>query len=346
VKGIRDGADRYLAIRRGLGYKLKVEGRMLGQFVGFLEERGDSHLTVQAALEWAVLPGNADPAWWAARLTVIREFARFLATFDELTEIPPPGLLPRRAGRTPPPYLYSQAEITALIHAARHLAHPLRAATFESFIGLMAATGIRTGEAMGLDRCDPDLDRGVLLVRGTKFGKSRLVPLHPTTVERLADYQRRRDELCPRPSTEAFFLSGAGTRLNHTNASKTFTRLLTAVGLTAPAGAGKPRLLSRPGARCRDCSRSVSPDRSPNPPYRSLGNGLSTVAAVRQWLAKGLGSCCPGRCSGRPSHLGAGNTRPRRPRSTTARRRFSGDGGVVPSSSRGGPAACGRVSTR
>jgi integrase len=242
VNGIRDGAERYLTIRRNLGYKLKVEGRMLGQFVDFLEKRGDSHLTVRAALEWAVLPGGADPAWWAARLTVVREFARFLATFDELTEIPPPGLLPRSAGRTTPPYLYSQAEITALIHAARHLAHPLRAATFESFIGLMAATGIRTGEAMGMDRSDPDLDRGVLLVRGTKFGKSRLVPLHPTTVERLAGYQRRRDELCPRPSTGAFFLSGAGTRLNHTNASKTFTRLLKAADVTAPPGAGKPRL--------------------------------------------------------------------------------------------------------
>lgn len=242
MNGIRDGAERYLAIRRGLGYKLKVEGRMLGQFVDFLEEREDSHLTVQAALEWAVLPGSADPAWWAARLTVVREFAHFLATFDELTEIPPPGLLPRDAGRTTQPYLYAQAEITALIHAARCLAHPLRAATFESFIGLMAATGIRTGEAMGLDRCDPDLDRGVLLVRGTKFGKSRLVPLHPTTVEQLASYQRRRDELCPRPSTEAFFLSGAGTRLKHTNASKTFTRLLKAVDITAPAGAAKPRL--------------------------------------------------------------------------------------------------------
>ncbi|MFR0359507.1 tyrosine-type recombinase/integrase [Streptomyces sediminimaris] len=242
MNGIRDHAERYLTIRRNLGYKLKVEGRMLGQFVGFLEERGDSHLTVQAALEWAVLPDGADAAWWAARLTVVREFARFLATFDELTEIPPPGLLPRDAGRTTPPYLYAQAEITALIHAARHLAHPLRAATFGSFIGLMAATGIRTGEAMGLDRSDLDLDRGVLLVRGTKFGKSRLVPLHPTTVEQLADYQRRRDDLCPRPSTEAFFLSGAGTRLNHTNASKTFTRLLKTAAITAPAGAGKPRL--------------------------------------------------------------------------------------------------------
>ncbi|MEV6592513.1 hypothetical protein [Streptomyces acidicola] len=105
----------HLTIRRSLGCKLKVEGRMLGQFVGFLEEHGDSRLTVQAALEWAVLPHSADPARWAARLTVIREFARFLAAFDELTEIPPL----RSAGRTTPPYPYSQAEITALIQTAR-----------------------------------------------------------------------------------------------------------------------------------------------------------------------------------------------------------------------------------
>ena len=242
MNGIRESVERYLTIRRNLGYKLKVEGRMLGQFAGFLERRGDSCLTVEAALAWAMLPQDADPAWWASRLTVVREFARFLATFDERTQVPPPDLLPRSAGRTTPPYLYSPAEISALVSAARHLAHPLRAATFESFIGLMAATGLRTGEAMGLDRADADLDRGVLLVHGTKFGKSRLVPLHPTTVEQLADYQRRRENLCPRPTTEAFFLSGAGTRLNHTNASKTFNRLLKAAGVTAPPGAAKPRL--------------------------------------------------------------------------------------------------------
>ncbi|MGW1077297.1 tyrosine-type recombinase/integrase [Streptomyces sp. NPDC002537] len=242
MNGIRETAERYLTIRRNLGYKLKVEGRMLGQFVDFLEERESSHLTVEAALAWAMLPDDADPAWWAARLTVVREFARFLATFDEHTEIPPPDLLPRSPGRTTPPYLYSATEISALVRAARHLAHPLRAATFESFIGLMATTGLRTGEAMALDRADADLDRGVLLVHGTKFGKSRLIPLHPTTTEQLARYQRRRDELCPSPATEAFFLSGAGTRLNHTNASKTFTRLLKAAAITAPPGTAKPRL--------------------------------------------------------------------------------------------------------
>ncbi|MEV7939317.1 site-specific integrase [Kitasatospora sp. NPDC088264] len=106
-------------------------------------------------------------------------------------------------------------------------------------------------------------------------------------------------------------------------------------------------LVSRPGARCRDCSRSVSPDRSPNPPCRSLGNGLSTVPAVRRGSqeAMGRGSCCPGRCSGRPSHPGSGSTRPRRPRSPIARRRRGVDG-PVPSSSRDAPSACGRASTR
>ena len=225
-----------------MGYELKVEGRMLGQFVRFLDEHGHTRLTVEAALAWATLPVGADPAWWAARLSVVRMFARFLATLDEGAEIPPPDLLPRGAGRTTPPYLYSEQEISALIWAARHLAHPLRAATFESFVGLMAATGVRTGEAMGLDRLEVDLADDVLIVRGGKFGKSRLVPLHPTPTGQLADYRRRRDQLCPNPSSEAFFISGAGTRLNHTNASQTFNRLLDAADITVPDGIAKPRL--------------------------------------------------------------------------------------------------------
>jgi integrase/recombinase XerD len=185
---IRQAAEQYLAMRRGLGYKLLVEGRMLAHLVDFLEERHISHLTVEAA------------------------------------------------------YLYSAEEIAALMIGARALASPLRAATFEAFIGLMATTGMRTGEAMGLDRDEVDLADAVLLVRGAKFGKSRLVPLPATTVDQLRIYVRRRDELCPCPSTSAFFVSGAGTRLNHTNASKTFTRLLRAAGIETPPGSAKPRL--------------------------------------------------------------------------------------------------------
>jgi integrase len=140
------------------------------------------------------------------------------------------------------PYLYSPAEITALLRAARSLAHPLRAATFEHFVALMAVTGMRTGEAMALDRGDADLDAGVLVVRGTKFGKSRLVPLHPAVTARMQAYALRRDELCPRPSAPAFFVSGTGTRLNHHNTSTTFNTLLAKAGISAPPGVPKPRL--------------------------------------------------------------------------------------------------------
>jgi integrase len=239
---LRDWVDRYLALRRGVGYKLKIEGRMLGQFVVFCDARGIEHVTVTAALAWATTPAGADMSWWAARLTVIREFARFLAAFDDHTEIPPTNLLPRTGGDRTQPYLYSPAEITALVKAARTLTHPLRAATFEAFIGLMAVTGIRTGEAMGLDREDVDLAKAILTIRGSKHGKARLVPLHATAVERLAAYQQRRDQLCPRPATTAFFLSGAGTRLNSATTSRAFTRILKAAAITVEAGAAAPRL--------------------------------------------------------------------------------------------------------
>ena len=242
MPALREAAERYLAIRRGLGYKLKVEGRMLGQFVGFCDGRGLEHVTVAAALAWATAPADAAGSWWAARLTVIREFARFLVAFDERTEIPPTDLLPRTGNDRIQPYLYSSPEIAAMLRAARNLVHPLRAATFECLIGLMATTGIRTGEATGLDRADADLAGGVLVIRGTKFGKSRLVPLHATTVEHLVAYQHRRDQLCPRPTTTAFFLSSIGTRLNSTSTFTAFTRVLKAAGITTPTGTARPRL--------------------------------------------------------------------------------------------------------
>ncbi len=242
MPALREAADRYLAIRRSLGYKLKIEGRMLGQFVDFCDARGLQHVTVAAAVAWATAPAGAAVSWWAARLTVIREFARFLVAFDERTEIPPTELLPRTGDDRIQPYLYSPTEIAAMLTAARGLAHPLRAVTFEALIGLMAATGIRTGEATGLDRVDADLAEGILTIRGTKLGKSRLVPLHATTVEHLVAYQHRRDRLCPRPATTAFFLSSTGTRLNSTSTSKAFARVLSGAGITVGAGTARPRL--------------------------------------------------------------------------------------------------------
>lgn len=238
---LRQFADDYLAIRRACGYALHQEARLLASFLGHVQRRGESSITVDAALAWATEPSHAKPLWWARRLTVVRGFARYLSTLDPGTEVPPQDLLAHGSQRATP-YLYSPTQVADLMSAARRLTHPLRAATFETLIGLMAATGLRTGEAMRLDRCDADLDDGVLTVRHSKHGKSRLVPLHPTTTAALRVYARRRDELCPHPVAPAFLLSGAGTRLNHTNASSTYAGLLIETGIAIPPGRRRPRL--------------------------------------------------------------------------------------------------------
>lgn len=237
---LRQAAAGYLALRRATGYKYYREGLLIGQFVDFLEEAGAEHVTVEAALEWAARPAGADPSWHAARLTAVRGLASYLAASDGRHQVPPARLLPRRVNRVTP-YLYSPEEIAAVVRAARELAHPLRAVVFEHFVALMAVTGMRTGEAMGLDRDDADLDAGVLVVRGAKFGKSRLLPLHPDVTARLRAYARQRDTLCPRPQVPAFFVSGTGTRLTHHNVSTTFTTLLATAGISAPPGVPKPR---------------------------------------------------------------------------------------------------------
>jgi integrase len=241
VTGLDRAAEDYLALRRSLGYKLRQEEQLLASLASCLQSRGLDRVTVTAALGWAAQPEHASPAWHAKRLSAVRGFASYLATINPASEVLPRGLLPHRASRTTP-YLYSPAQVRALMAAASQLACPLRAATFEAFIGLMAATGLRTGEAMALDRTDVDLSEGELTIRSSKLGKSRLVPLHPTTTAALVRYAGCRDQLCPRPVTQAFFLSGAGTRLNHTNASTTFAGVLAAAGITAGAGIRRPRL--------------------------------------------------------------------------------------------------------
>lgn len=228
-------------MRRSVGYALRQEGRMLASFAEYLERRGITRVTIEAAIEWATAPAHASPTWWAKRLAVVRGFAAYLKTVEEDTEVPPKGLLPSRASRTTP-YLFSPEQIIALMAAARALTCPLRAATFEALIGLMALTGLRTGEAMALNRADVDLAQGMLTIWRSKLGKSRQVPLHQTTTTALARYAALRDELWARAATPSFLLSGGGTRLNHTNASTTFAGLLADVGITAAPGRPRPRL--------------------------------------------------------------------------------------------------------
>lgn len=154
----------YLAMRRGLGFKLVDAGSLLPDFVDYLHSHGAEHVRTDLALAWAIQPVNASPVWWRQRLNFVRGFAEYLRNLDPDTEVPPHGLLPARHQRIAP-YLYSDADIEALMKTTRALNPPLRAATYETFIGLLSVTGIRRGEALALDREDLDTERLLLVVR-------------------------------------------------------------------------------------------------------------------------------------------------------------------------------------
>jgi integrase/recombinase XerD len=233
--------EQYLTTRRALGFKLKPDGRMLLDFVDYLERSGASTVTTGAAVAWARQPTSAHPRWWNRRLGMVRGFARYLQAFDPATEVPPTDLLPCHDRRTMP-YLYSSTDIAELLQAAGRLRSPLQATTYQTLIALLAVTGLRIGEACRLDRDDVDLDTGILTIIGTKFGKSRQVPLHDSTVVALATYARRRDQLCPRPLTPSFLVSVTNNRVPAAGACQVFARLLNTTQVRAPAGRRRPRL--------------------------------------------------------------------------------------------------------
>lgn len=232
--------EDYLAMRRALGFKLARPAGLLAEFVVYLNQVEAKTITTELALCWATLPAGADPAWHGARLAAVRPFARYLATIDTATEIPPADLLPARAGRATP-YIYSAAEIEALIEAAGKTGWPLVGATYQSLIGLLAVTGMRVGEAIGLDRDDLDLSAGILTVHNGKFGKSRQLALHPSTATALRTYATTRDRRHRHLRTPAWFVSAAGTRLIYQNVHYRFHRLTGIAGLAPRSASCRPR---------------------------------------------------------------------------------------------------------
>lgn len=242
MTALADNADDYLRLRRALGHKLDDAHRLLPRFVGYLDAIRAETVTVEAALEWARRP-DADPASsvWMRRMTVARGFARHMAGVDPGTEIPPLGLVTFRQRRRPP-FIYSDADITALMaHARRTIPTPLRAATMSTLIGLLAATGMRVGEAIRLERPDVEWADAVIVVRNSKFGKSRLVPLHASAVDALAAYAEQRDRFQARPKSPTFFVSTVGTGLLYCDICHTFRKLVDATGVGAGA-ARRPRV--------------------------------------------------------------------------------------------------------
>lgn len=237
---LRDQLDDYLRIRRALGYKLARTEKLLVQFIAFLQERGERVITVENALAWVTLPGGSD-SWRASRLSAVRGFAAYLHALDDAHELPPADLCPSRPARATP-YLYSEQEIAALMAATVILRGRLRQSTYRTLIGLLAVTGMRVGEAIRLDRDDVDLAHGVLTVRDTKFGKSRELPIHPSTVKALRDYTRERDRLYPEPATGAVLISQAGTRLLYCAVHTTFKQLRDHAGLRPRSASCRPRI--------------------------------------------------------------------------------------------------------
>jgi integrase/recombinase XerD len=230
----------YLRLRRQLGFEMPQDGRLLAGFVAFLERAGVERITTELALDWARLPADAHPHYWRQRMSVVRGFARHLATIDPASEVPSKDLLPGTRQRLAP-HIYTEQEIAALIAAAGRLSPPLRAARHQTLIGLLAVTGMRPGEALALDRRDVDLRHGVVHVRAGKQKKQREVPLHPSAVSALRDYARLRDARFPEPSTPAFFIGARGRRVPRGELNRTFTQLVREIGMESRGARARPR---------------------------------------------------------------------------------------------------------
>jgi integrase/recombinase XerD len=222
--------EDYLRLRRALGFKLERAGLLLPQFVAYLEQAGAATVTTELAVRWASLPRQARPNYWAARLAVVRGFARYLQTLDPAAQVPPLGVFPTSRYR-PAPYLWSRDDVCHLLEAARALRPALRAATYEAFFGLLASTGMRVGEAIDLEGDDVDLAAGLVRARHPKFDRERLVPLHPSVTDALRIYARQRDRLCPKPRSTAFFISSTGTALSRCCVDTALRQLTTMTGL-------------------------------------------------------------------------------------------------------------------
>lgn len=238
TKDLTEHVADYLGLRRALGFKLTAEARMLPQLVGYLADAGAGTLTSELVIAWAGLPHTSQPISLAHRLGAARGFAKYLQTIDPAVQVPPSGIWPTRTPR-PTPYLWSASDISRLLRAAGDLPGPFRAATHQTLLGLLAVTGMRVGEALGLPRADVDLDTGVLRIREAKYHRERLVPLHPSTTERLRAYADRRDRptraatSTTRPG--ALFICRTGAALTYSNVRDTFTDLTSTLGLRTPS---------------------------------------------------------------------------------------------------------------
>lgn len=239
MTGLAKALGEYLTLRRALGYKLRQMAQVLPQFVRFVESEGATSITTELALRWAQEDPAASSVTHSDRLGMVRRFAAWRSATDPRTEVPPECLLLRRYQR-PTPYIYSQAEIESIVLSAASLPSKrgLRGLTCSTLFGLLAVTGMRIGEAVALDRDDVNLETGILAIREGKLGKSRFVPIHPTTGYALEDYSKKKDAILPALQTPAFFVSERGGRMSAFSAGDNFVKVSRMIGLRPPAVGG------------------------------------------------------------------------------------------------------------
>ena len=227
---LRELLDNYLATRRALGFKLAVPERALSQFVDFMDQAGETTITHGLAVAWAA---RFTRGTVLARLNTVRQFAEHVAWFDPATEVPILDAQPYGSHR-PRPRIFTEEQVDALLRAAGRLTPEFRAATWQTLLGLLAITGLRIGEACALNDTDvtATADGGQALIRESKLGKSRIVPLHPSTMAAIAAYQRFRDREYPDRPTAALLITRKGTRPAVKTAGGAFRQIRALAGLT------------------------------------------------------------------------------------------------------------------
>lgn len=228
---IREAIEQYLALRWSLGFELRVQEGLLRRFASFAEAEDAPHVTTDLVLRWADTFSHTLPSTAARAVSAVRRFAIWQAGLDPRTQVPPSGLVASRYERRRP-YLHSDDQIVQLLLETERLQSMkgLCGATFSTLFGLIAVTGLRVSEAVKLDRADVDLSEGVLTIHRTKFGKSRLVPVHPTTRTALRKYAAYRDLILGSVGTPAFFVSEQGRRITDNVARRRFARVSQRLG--------------------------------------------------------------------------------------------------------------------
>ena len=240
MTGLDQAVDSYITLRRGLGYQLLNAERALHDYADFLQATGETTVTTASALRWAASREGTTAHYAVERLSHVRMFARHLAAFEPQTEVPPANVLGSTRERKAP-HIYSDSEVSSLMAFAARVHPEDRGAALEVLIGLLAATGLRPGEACALDRGDADLGQGVLTIRESKFHKSREVPLHDSAVTALRTYRARRDRWFPKSPSAPFIACRPQGRLAAKNVRYAFQNLLTQAGVDDP-GRRRPRL--------------------------------------------------------------------------------------------------------